>query len=218
MARGPTTLLGLFPLPTVVLFPGVLLPLHVFEPRYRALVRDALESDRRLGMVLLRPGWETDYEGRPPIHHVGCAGVIVHANHLEDGRYNIVLRGLERFRVASEDHARAYRRAAIELLPETAADEAAGRAVRELRRLLETRLGLSASASGEAGVPRAVQLAELGDEVFVHTLAQHLNLEPIEKQALLERDTLRLRAELLVELLEMKRLEATFRAGPNVSH
>ena len=67
----------LFPLPNVVLFPNVFLPLHIFEPRYRKMIADALEGDRIIGMVLLRPGYEAEYEGRPPIYQVGCAGVIV---------------------------------------------------------------------------------------------------------------------------------------------
>ena len=75
----------LFPLPNVVLFPGVFLPLHIFEERYRALTRDALAGDRIIGMALLRPGFEGDYAGRPPIYPVGCAGVISHSDRLPDG-------------------------------------------------------------------------------------------------------------------------------------
>ena len=75
-----------FPLPNVVLFPNVFLPLHIFEPRYRQMVEDALNGDRIIGMVLLRPGWEGDYEGRPPVYPVGCAGVVTHAERLADGR------------------------------------------------------------------------------------------------------------------------------------
>ena len=104
--RLPTMLpptIPLFPLPNVVLFPNVFLPLHIFEQRYRAMVSDALAGDRIIGMVLLRPGWEQDYEGRPPIYPVGCAGLITHAERLSDGRFNIVLQGLEKFRVLDED-------------------------------------------------------------------------------------------------------------------
>src|SRR5436190_11566243 len=100
-------LLPLFPLPNVVLFPNVFLPLHIFEPRYRELVADALAGDRIIGMVLLRPGFENNYEGRPAIYDVGCAGVITHSQPLADGRYDIVLRGMEKFRVTAEDHSRA---------------------------------------------------------------------------------------------------------------
>ena len=105
---GPMSdLLPLFPLPTVVLFPNVFLPLHIFEPRYREMVADALAGDRMIGMVLLRPGWEHDYEGRPAVYPIGCSGVITHVERLPDGRYNIVLRGIERFRILEEDHERA---------------------------------------------------------------------------------------------------------------
>src|SRR5579862_5390507 len=104
-------LLPLFPLDNVVLFPNVFLPLHIFEPRYREMVADAVASDRLIGMVLLRPGWEADYEGRPPVYPTGCSGLITHVERLDDGRYNIVLRGLERFRVIEEDRGKSYRRA-----------------------------------------------------------------------------------------------------------
>src|SRR3954464_9067572 len=109
-------LLPLFPLPNVVLFPNVFLPLHIFEPRYREMVADALAGDRMLGMVLLRPGWEHTYEGRPAVYPIGCSGVITHFEKLPDGRYNIVLRGLDRFRIIDEDHSFAYRRGIVEML------------------------------------------------------------------------------------------------------
>ena len=78
-----------FPLPNVVLFPNVFLPLHIFESRYRKMVDEALGGDRIIGMVLLRPGWEQDYEGRPSVYPIGCAGVITHAERLADGRFEI---------------------------------------------------------------------------------------------------------------------------------
>src|SRR5205085_7572406 len=92
-------LLPLFPLPNVVLFPNVFLPLHIFEPRYRDLVADAVAGDRLIGMVLLRPGWEHDYDGRPPVYPIVSSGVITHFERLNDGRYNIMLPCLERFRI-----------------------------------------------------------------------------------------------------------------------
>src|SRR5262245_38736192 len=108
----------IFPLPNVVLFPGVFLPLHIFEPRYRQMVADALDADRIIGMVLLRPGWESDYEGRPPIFETGCAGLISHIERLADGRYNLILKGFEKFRVRGEDVSRPYRLASIESIVE----------------------------------------------------------------------------------------------------
>ncbi len=124
------SLLPIFPLPTVVLFPNVFLPLHIFEPRYRQMVGDALGGDRMIGMVLLQPGYEERYEATPPVYEVGCAGLMTHAERLPDGRYNIVLRGLERFRIVGEESSTTsvlYRRALIAPLPENDGD-VAGRA------------------------------------------------------------------------------------------
>src|SRR5688500_15575909 len=128
-----------FPLPNVVLFPHVFLPLHIFEPRYRDMVADALGGDRLIGMVLLRPGWEADYEGRPPVYAIGCAGLVTHAEPLADGRYNIVLRGLEKFRILEEDDSRGYRVATVETLMEEMSDQDRS-AIRLERRRLETLL------------------------------------------------------------------------------
>ena len=127
-------LLPLFPLPNVVLFPNVFLPLHIFEPRYREMVADAITGDRMIGMVLLRPGWELNYEGRPPVYPIGCSGLITHVEQLADGRYNIVLRGFERFRVVAEDHSRPYRRASLERLSEQPMDGNDRAAVRRERK------------------------------------------------------------------------------------
>jgi Lon protease-like protein len=99
----------LFPLPNVALFPSALLPLHIFEARYRAMVADALDGERLIGMVMLRPGWEPHYERTPPVYPIGCAGFITHADRLADGRFNIMLRGLEKFRIVSERGARERR-------------------------------------------------------------------------------------------------------------
>jgi len=107
----------IFPLPNVVLFPNVFLPLHIFEARYRAMVNDATAGDRIIGMVLLQPGYESDCEGRPPVYGVGRAGVITHAEAQPDGYFDIALRGLEKFRVVAEDASRPYRLAQIDALP-----------------------------------------------------------------------------------------------------
>ena len=130
-------LLPLFPLPNVVLFPNVFLPLHIFEPRYREMVADALASDRMIGMVLLKPGWQHGYEGRPPVYPIGCSGVITHVVRLEDGRYNIVLRGVERFRILEEDRGRLYRVASVEPVAERALATEDRAALRRQRSKLE---------------------------------------------------------------------------------
>src|SRR5690349_13706514 len=141
-------LLPLFPLPNVVLFPNVFLPLHIFEPRYREMVADALASDRMIGMVLLRPGWERDYEGRPPIYPVGCSGVVTHAERLPDGRYNIVLRGIERFRIVEEDTSRSYRLAVVEPVREGSVTASDRSAIRNSRARLETILRPAVEKAG----------------------------------------------------------------------
>jgi Lon protease-like protein len=193
-------LVPLFPLPSVVLFPNVFLPLHIFEPRYREMVGDAIAGDRVIGMVLLRPGWEHDYEGRPPVYDVGCTGVITHFERLSDGRYNIILRGLERFRILNEDHERSYRRASVESLIESALGTDDRAVLRNYRAKLEA---LLTPAVAKAGADSRTAAA-MTDADLINALAQYLDLDPLEKQALLERKSLKSRAESLVELLEMK--------------
>ncbi len=92
----------LFPLPNLVLFPAAVQPLHIFEPRYRELMADALEDDRLLAMAVLQPGWEPHYHDRPPISPMVCVGRILQEEHLPDGRYNLLLHGLSRARVLGE--------------------------------------------------------------------------------------------------------------------
>ncbi len=189
----------IFPLPATVLFPNVFLPLHIFEPRYRTMVNDALEGDRIIGMVLLRPGFEAEYEGRPPVYPIGCAGVVTHAERLGDGRFNIVLRGIEKFRVVGEDASRTYRIAEIQPLPEQPTDQQ-----RELLRRQRTRLeALLAAAVERAGSEPKFPPA-IPDEDLVNALSQYLELDPLERQALLEREGCLARCHGLIELLEMK--------------
>jgi uncharacterized protein len=198
----------IFPLPNVVLFPTVSLPLHIFEPRYLEMVADALEGDRIIGMALMRPGWEGNYEGRPPIYPLGCAGLITHSERLPDGRYNIVLRGLEKFRVIREHEHRAYRIADVDPIMESLSDHDRD-VVRAERRRLEA---LLVPQPEGRGVDRKMP-PSMGDEDLVNALAQYLELETVEKQALLERDGLLARCRSLIDLLEMKVLIARHEWG-----
>jgi Lon protease-like protein len=187
----------LFPLPNVVLFPGVYLPLHIFEPRYRAMVVDALDGDRLIGMVLLRPGYEDDYEGRPPVFDIGCAGVITHHERLPDGCFNIVLQGTERFRIEDEDHSRPYRIGHVERLAESMDPHPVE--VQSVRQRLESLVTVLVEKNrGELSIP-----SSMTDLDVIHALAQYLDLAPLEKQALLEMDSLVSRASALADLLEM---------------
>jgi len=187
----------IFPLQDVMLFPNISRPLLIFEPRYRAMVADALKGDRIIGMVLLRAGYEAEYEGRPPVHPIGCAGVITEFEQLPDGRYVIVLRGLVKFRVTSEDQTRPYRLARVEAMPEMPSDEQRA-ALRQQRQRLTALLAEVVAPGSEppsAGLP---------DEDLVNGIAQHLQLDPLERQDLLERNGPLSRSEALVDLLEAK--------------
>ena len=97
-----TLQIPIFPLPDLVFFPHTVLPLHIFEPRYRRMIAECLASDRRLAVVMLKPGWERDYEGSPPVHPVAGVGRIIQCERLDDGRYNILLRGDDRIRIEEE--------------------------------------------------------------------------------------------------------------------
>ena len=193
------SIIPLFPLPNVVLFPSVFLPLHIFEPRYQEMLADALKGDRLIGIVLLKSGRD-DIEEPPPIYEVGCAGLISHAEKLEDGRSNIILRGIQRFRIVTEQDGHPYRCAQIQPLPEPSTDTTRG-AARQARRHLEDLLAGRLDMPGGAAVP-----GDMGDEDLVNTLAQYLDFEPVEKQALLEREDIISRSESLIELIEMHAL------------
>ncbi|NIP99689.1 MAG: hypothetical protein GWM98_04010 [Nitrospinaceae bacterium] len=113
-----TQTVSLFPLPSSVFYPGTVLPLHIFEPRYRRMVGDSLDSGQWIGMVLLAEGWEQDYYGSPETLPVGCAGRIDQWVKHDDGKYDIVLRGQSRFRILREVGDAPYRQAEVELLRE----------------------------------------------------------------------------------------------------
>ncbi|HEX8819210.1 MAG TPA: LON peptidase substrate-binding domain-containing protein [Archangium sp.] len=114
-----THALKVFPLPSAVLFPHAALPLHIFEPRYRALVRDALAGDKVMALAQLEPGWEGQYGERPPMQPMLCAGLIIWHEELPDGRYNILLQGVARARLLSElPSDELYRQVRVQLLPD----------------------------------------------------------------------------------------------------
>jgi Lon protease-like protein len=114
----------LFPLPGLVFFPHAVQPLHIFEARYRDLAADALAGDRLIAPVLLRPGWEENYDDRPAVHPIACLGRVIADQLLPDGRYNLVLRGLARVRISEElDPDRSFRQARMEVLRDMTPDD-----------------------------------------------------------------------------------------------
>lgn len=193
MLRGT---IPIFPLPNVVLFPNVFLPLHIFEPRYRAMVADALKGNRIIGMVTLQPGHEAEYEGRPPIFPIGCAGIITAYEELPGGEYNIVLRGLAKFRVTSEDNSRLYRLAGVVTLSEDL-DARETAALSKERQRIDTLLMVLSDRFGVEPPPPGTT-----DEEIVDLLSERLPMDPLARQRLLERDDPLARARVVIEVLE----------------
>lgn len=201
-------LLPLFPLSTVVLFPRVRVPLHVFEPRYREMTRSALEGDRRLGMATVLPEHADDLSGDPPLFRVGCEGVIEEAQRLPDGRYHLVVLGTRRFRILDEPArppSRGYRVAEVEALGEEPPSCDAAAMGRRRAELLHLLLRLVRRLAPERTRELASQSFEgVDDETFVNALAQAVDLPPPEKQSLLEAGGPQTRCDQLATLLHFR--------------
>ncbi len=179
----PPDELPIFPLPNVVLFPNMALPLHIFEERYRRMTHDCLQGDRYLGIFLLRKGWEEAAEPLP--HDVGGFGQVVRAVKLPTGNYEIVVRGLGKARVISYTQEIPYRRAVIQLLEDEGGDSADLRAqaasmVERLKRVLTLRPGLGAELQTHLKL-----LASPGDLVYA-VAAHYPELSVYERQSILE--------------------------------
>ena len=184
---------SIFPLSGALLLPGMELPLHIFEPRYRALIHDAMARDRRIGMIQPRAEGE-----KPALFDMGCLGHINHIEALEDGQFNIILKGLARFRVIRElDVSTAFRQieADVEQAPEDEVLAAVERASVELeaRRFAEA-LGY---------VVDWTAVSRLDDMSLINGIAQVVPFDPAAKQTLLEADNLRERADRIVQLMQI---------------
>ena len=182
--------LPIFPLPNLVFFPNTRLPLHVFEPRYRQMVTDAIETDKRFGIVLLRPGWETDYFGAPAVHGCGTLGTIEQAVPLDDGRFNILVRGDVRFRILGEVNRNPYRTARVIVQPEV--NRRAEEAYAQREWLADLAQQYLKYLPDQMAVP---EIETVGLDALANALIMSLNLEVEEKQKLLEIDDLISRAE-----------------------
>lgn len=189
----------LFPLPNVVLFPGALLPLHIFEERYRQMIKDALTGQRVIGMVLLQRGWEKNYEGSPSVFTVGCAGEIVQEESLAEGRFNIVLHGISRFQLTREvSRGTLYRQGCIALLDNVAREEEKEPLEALRRKVLSLCTEILMEMKMTEILPYASSLtaAQLFD-----TAAFYLNMPVEKKQELLSELDLLKRGESLLSLL-----------------
>jgi Lon protease-like protein len=193
----------LFPLPNLVLYPHVMQPLHIFEERYREMLEDALAGDQLIAMAVLEPGWEADYDSRPPIEQYACLGKVVAHHRLPDGRYNVLLLGVQRVRIVEElQPLRAFRQARVELIDdcydfETPTD----------RKQLQERL----LAAFRKQLPCSCELPEQLESMLSGQLplglltdlaAYALPLAPEVKQELLAECSVRERAEILLGEVE----------------
>ncbi len=198
----------IFPLAGAVLFPRAQLPLHIFEPRYRDMVRDALAGDGIIAMVQPR-----DRSAHPALFEIGCLGRITGTEELEDGRFNIILEGIGRFRIAAEPEVEtAYRQIDADRSPfgdDDGDPEPLGIAQRAE---LEREARRYADALGYSVDWNAV--GSLDDEMLVNGIAQIAPLDTGSKQALLEADDITLRADLLVQFMQFQRMLPGGADGP----
>jgi Lon protease-like protein len=198
-ARFPRSV-PVFPLPGTVLFPGALMPLHIFEPRYRTMVHEALEGDRLVAMALLAQCSREEYRERPPFHETVCVGHLLRHEALPGGKSNILLLGVAAGRAEPDDRGKAYRTAGVELLSDV---PDLGVADQEL---LERAFQQTAPGARDLDELRA-HLAGLLDEQevpsgVVGACAVTAKIPPLSKLALLEERSLRRRLEKLVEFIE----------------
>ena len=205
MEKDSKQVIPLFPLPSTVFYPGTPLPLHIFEPRYRQMTADALEGERKIGMVLLKPDWEAAYFDRPEIFPMGCVGSIEKEIRHPDGKYNFTLVGLRRFRILREVDGKLYRCAEIDLLEEQNEQEIGEKPNVTRDGLIERYREFTSL------IPKNNALKEEPDwnlgnllSQFVDRFAYRLDLSLEQKQTFLEEQDVLRRAEFLHDFLKMK--------------
>ena len=211
-----TIRLPLFPLAGPALFPFCAAPLHVFEPRYRALTADALAGERRIGMATVRPEALAEMPGDPPLFAIGCAGFIAQHERLADGRYLLLLQAIGRFRIQEEPprpEGRLYRVAECELLSEPAGDGARAALQREAV-MRELRAAIARERGDASDLSR---LAGLEDARFASEVAQLLRIPGPEKQALLEAESSLERLERIAQTLEFYRALTSAPSAPGTT-
>ena len=202
----PSGLVPVFPLPGVVFFPRTILPLHVFEPRYRAMVRDATAGEGLIAMALLRPGWDTDQGETPPIYDVGTVGRIEDLEPLPQGRFNLRLVGLQRVSFGDVVQSGPYRVLRVTPLPETAVDETDPANVQRKLDLLTSHGCLLRELTDDEGGGTVVLDERIPFETAVNGACANLPVDAAVRQSLLEEPHLLRRheraAKILNEVLE----------------
>jgi uncharacterized protein len=198
----PASVIPVFPLPNVVLFPKLQLPLHIFEPRYRQMVRDAMAHRGLIGMALLRGDWEKDYYANPEIYGVGCLGKIVGVTALPDGRYNILLLGLTEYEIEEEVLGETpYRQARVALR-----DDLPGVETTAIASLQGEILELARGTIQEKDSPllKILSDATIDAATWLNLCCFSFDIAPVEKQSLLEAKSLQERATRLIDVLRFR--------------
>lgn len=197
-------ILPVFPLPTTVLFPKTHLPLHIFEPRYREMVRDAMASNRLIGMTLLKEGWEEGYYQRSPIHEVGCVGRMLYVQPFDDGRYNIMLYGLSRVMIRDQFFDKSYRQAWVEPIrtPKEQIELPPAFRVELVAQLRDYGRLYGCQRQIESVIER-----NLDDEQLLNLFSSEFDFTPLEKQFLLEAESPLWQAKRLMRLIEFYMIE-----------
>jgi Lon protease-like protein len=195
-----TGIVRLFPLPNLVLFPGAIQPLHIFEPRYRQMMADALADDRLITMSLLRPGWEKDYHLRPPVHPGVCVGRIYQEELLADGRWNLLLHGERRARILEEIGSdKPYRLARVEWVADSPVDPEHAPEVRNL--LIKTVTAWARSRKLSLHHLQQVLKKDMGPGPLCDILGYALPLPLAMKQNLLEDSCVEHRVACMIQAL-----------------
>ncbi len=196
--------LAIFPLPNLVYFPGQNLPLHIVEARYRKMLEDSLKAERRIGMVLLRPGWEKNYEGAPDTFSVGSYGSVSKVDRLADGRYDLVLKSSRRYEILEYVQSSPYRVATVRPLPEGPPPSPDVQA-EQIQRLVVTYMAL-AKQMGDDPAPQFYPDQPGNYGSCVNRLSMSLGIHPLLRQELLEMPSLADRGQRL-ELLLLRLLD-----------
>lgn len=188
---------AIFPLPNLVFFPSTSLPLYIFEERYLQMVKDTIQNKQLIAIFLLKPGWEDDYYGNPPIYPIGTAGELAQVENLPDGKFNIVLKGLYRARAVEMVKENPYRTARVQVLDDLVSSGRKG--------LQDLTMGLwndfmKLISTVEGASVESLRNADLAE--FVNTLAMSLQIETEEKQALLEENDLVRRARSVQRIIQ----------------
>ena len=191
--------LAIFPLPNLVLFPGIVVPLKIFEPRYLEMMGDVLTGDGLIGIVTLKPGWETEYEHEPDVYDVGCKGLIVKCDQAEDDSLHVLIRGVGKFRIENEIEGKSYRRAEVIPVSDIHVGDFDPEGI-DLRQELLTQL--VDCGDRFIDIEQINELSDLDTNVFINAMSFVSPFDTSSKQFLLEAENVTERYRKYIQLAE----------------